>query len=87
MIGVLTVLFFTGESWLGGGWYYIPDGAITIALIFCIFWQIALITGTFFLSMRVNKIFLWVEEKNCYDTDVRGRSFSFPVSRMELAAL
>lgn len=57
MIGVLTVLFFTGESWLGGGWYYIPDRAITIALVFCIFWQIALITGTFFLSMRVNKIF------------------------------
>ena len=56
MIGVLTVLFFTGESWLGGGWYYIPDRAITIALVFCIFWQIALITGTFFLSMRVNKI-------------------------------
>ena len=28
-----------------------------IALVFCIFWQIALITGTFFLSMRVNKIF------------------------------
>ena len=55
MIGVLTVLFFTGESWLGGGWYYIPDRAITIALVFCIFWQIALITGTFFLSMRVNK--------------------------------
>lgn len=47
MIGVLTVLFFTGESWLGGGWYYIPDRAITIALVFCIFWQIALITGTY----------------------------------------
>ena len=49
VFGVVTILFFSGEKWLRDGWYYIPDRAIAIALGLCVFWQIVLTAGTFFL--------------------------------------
>ncbi len=49
-------LFF-GEKWLRDGWYYIPDRAIAIALGLCVFWQIVLTAGTFFLMAWIRKKF------------------------------
>jgi len=57
VIGVGTVLFFSGEKWLHDGWYYIPDRAIVIALGFCVFWQIVLLVGTCCLLARIKRKF------------------------------
>ena len=53
VIGAVTILFFSGEKWLADGEYYIPGSAMTVALILCIFWQGALITGVCFLSAQL----------------------------------
>ena len=57
VFGVVTILFFSGEKWLRDGWYYIPDRAIAIALGLCVFWQIVLTAGTFFLMAWIRKKF------------------------------
>ena len=62
VIGAVTILFFSGEKWLADGEYYIPGSAMTVALILCIFWQGALITGVCFLSAQLKKRFRgWVK--------------------------
>ena len=57
VIGVVTILFFSGKKWLRDGWYYIPDRAIAIALGLCVFWQIVLTAGTCFLMAWIRKKF------------------------------
>ena len=57
VIGVVTILFFSGEKWLRDGWYYIPDRAIAIALGLCVFWQIVLTAGTCFFLAWIRKKF------------------------------
>ena len=54
---IITILFFAGEKLLDDGWYYIPDRAITIALILCMLWQGALIIGVCLLSKRIKILF------------------------------
>lgn len=58
----ITILFFAGEKLLADDWYYIPDTAIKIVSILCLFWQGALIIGVCLLSKRL-KILLsgWVK--------------------------
>lgn len=59
---IITVLFLAGEKLLDDGWYYIPDIAITIALILCMFWQGALIIGVCLLSRLIKILFSnWVK--------------------------
>lgn len=53
----ITILFFLGEKLLDDGWYYIPDRAVTIALILCMCWQCALIIGAYLLSKRLKMLF------------------------------
>ena len=62
VLAAITILFFAGEKLLADGWYYIPDRAITVASILCVFWQGALIIGACALSKRL-KILLssWVK--------------------------
>ena len=57
VIGVITILFLKGEKLLPDGWYYIPDRAIMITLLLCIFWQGALIAGACFLMIYIKKKF------------------------------
>lgn len=58
----ITILFFAGGKLLDDGWYYIPDRAITIALILCMLWQGALIIGVCLLSKRLKILFSgWVK--------------------------
>ena len=62
VLAAITILFFAGEKLLADGWYYIPDRAITVASILCVFWQGALTIGACALSKRL-KILLssWVK--------------------------
>ena len=54
---VITVLFFAGEKLLYDGWYYIPDRAVTIAVILCMCWQGALMIGAYLLSKRLKILY------------------------------
>ena len=54
---IITILFFAGEKLLDDGWYYIPDRAVTIALILCMLWQGVLIIGACLLSQRLKTLF------------------------------
>ncbi|OKZ53145.1 MAG: hypothetical protein BHV89_04945 [Clostridiales bacterium 41_21_two_genomes] len=45
MMGMITIIFFLVEKLLlGDGRCYIPQRVIMIALMLCVFWQVALIT-------------------------------------------
>ena len=57
VLGMITILFFLVEKLLGDGRCYIPQRAIMIALILCVFWQAALIAGASLLGRRIKKIF------------------------------
>ena len=57
MMGMITIIFFLVEKLLGDGRCYIPQSAIMIALMLCVFWQIALITVACLLGRRIKKIF------------------------------
>ena len=57
VLAAITVLFFAGEKLLDDGWYYIPDRAITVALILCMCWQCALIIGAYLLSKWLKTLF------------------------------
>ena len=91
VFGVVTILFFSGEKWLRDGWYYIPDRAIAIALGLCVFWQIVLTAGTFFLLAWNRKKFDdWMRRIIRIPAEIakgRGGGFSVPVFCMELVSL
>ena len=57
MMGMITIIFFLVEKLLGDGRCYIPQSAIMIALMLCVFWQVALITVACLLGRRIKKIF------------------------------
>ena len=57
VLAAITILFFAGENLLDDGWYYIPDRAVTIALILCMCWQCALIIGACLLSRRLKMLY------------------------------
>ena len=57
MMGMITIIFFLVEKLLGDGRFYIPQRAIMIALMLCVFWQVALITVACLLERRIKKIF------------------------------
>ena len=58
MMGMITIIFFLVEKLLlGDGRCYIPQRAIMIALMLCVFWQVALITVACLLGRRIKKIF------------------------------
>ena len=56
VLAAITILFFAGENLLDDGWYYIPDRAVTVALILCMCWQCALIIGACLLSKRLGTL-------------------------------
>ena len=56
MMGMITIIFFLVEKLLlGDGRCYIPQRAIMIALMLCVFWQVALITVACLLGRRIKK--------------------------------
>lgn len=59
MMGMITIIFFLVEKLLlGDRRCYIPQRAIMIALMLCVFWQVALITVACLLGRRIKRFFM-----------------------------
>ncbi len=79
--------FFQVKNGWRDGWYYIPDRAIAIALGLCVFWQIVLTAGTFFLLAWNRKKFDGWMRRIIRIPVIVAAVFSVPVFCMELVSL